>query len=390
MCANKVFIMFSVTVRKKMFRTAFTLLASGVLIFGGSLFSACADDAQRHYGLLCDIYSDYFKIGAATSSDMLNHEKDLLANFNSITSTYEMKWGVIEPQSSKYNYGGADRLLQWASEQNISVRGHCLVWYRNVPDWVAETAVNKETALALIDSHIRKTMTHFGGENIYCWDVVNEALHDNITKEQLESGNIYRNAKDDERHFARDGVFDWYAACGSDYIARALKTADQVCDENGYTGMQLFYNDYLLNQPLKRDACIQMVKELRAEGVRIDGIGMQAHYSLSSYTSDKRGWIKDFEAAVRAYTELGLDVNITELDIDTGEKKLSEKTEKLQAEMYGKIFDICRKYSKPWKNGAGCITGVTTWGVKDSDGNCKYLFDSDGNPKAAIDEITYF
>lgn len=384
--------MFSVTRRKRknLFKSAFALLASGVLLLGGSVFSACADDAQHHEGLLCDVYSDYFKIGAATSSGSLKYEEDVLTNFNSITSTYEMKWGALEPQSGKYTYGGADRLIQWASEQDVSVRGHCLVWYRNVPDWVTEAAVDKQTALDLIDSHIRKTMTHFGDENIYCWDVVNEALHDSITEEQLESGNLYRNAKDDERHFAREDVFDWYAVCGDDYIAQAFRTAAQVCDENGYTEMQLFYNDYLLNQPRKRDACVQMVKELQAEGVRIDGIGMQAHYSLSSYTSDKKGWIKDFEAAVKAYTGLGLDVHITELDIDTGEKQLSEETEKLQAEMYGKIFDVCRKYSKPWKSGAGCVTSVTTWGVKDSEGNCKYLFDAEGNPKAAVNEITYF
>ena len=161
--------MFSVTRRKRknLFKSAFALLASGVLLLGGSVFSACADDAQHHEGLLCDVYSDYFKIGAATSSGTLKYEEDLLTNFNSITSTYEMKWGALEPQSGKYTYGGADRLMQWASEQDVSVRGHCLVWYRNVPDWVTEAAVDKQTALDLIDSHIRKTMTHFGDENIY-------------------------------------------------------------------------------------------------------------------------------------------------------------------------------------------------------------------------------
>ena len=385
--------MFSVTRRKRknLFKSAFALLASGVLLLGGSVFSACADDAQHHEGLLCDVYSDYFKIGAATSSGSLKYEEDVLTNFNSITSTYEMKWGALEPQSGKYTYGGADRLMQWASEQDVSVRGHCLVWYRNVPDWVTEAAVDKQTALDLIDSHIRKTMTHFGDDVIYCWDVVNEALVDDPTEEQLASGEFYRSRENDPDRFG-DGHttkrYDFYGVCGRDYIWRSFSTADKVCREYGYDDMQLFYNDWFMHIPNKRDACVQMVKDMQADGVRIDGIGMQGHYWLSDYKEDKDAFVKNIEDAIKAYTGLGLDVHLTELEVIVG-KSLFGK-EKEQAELYGKIFDICRKYSTPWKEGAGTVTSVTLWGAVDTSEKKNYIFKSNHRPKKAYYEITDF
>lgn len=162
-----------------------------------------------------------------------------------------------------------------------------------------------------------------------------------------------------------------------------------MCKEYGYDDMKLFYNDWFLNIPLKREACVQMVRDMQADGVRIDGIGMQGHYYLEDYVNDKDGFVKNFEDAVRAYTGLGVDVQLTELEVNVS-GSMDRNTESLQAELYGKIFEICRKYSKPWCEGAGTVTNITLWGVADWDGYYSFLFNTSHRPKKAYYEVTDF
>ena len=158
--------------------------------------------------------------------------------------------------------------------------------------------------------------------------------------------------------------------------------------------VDLFYNDYGLNDPYKRQACLNLVQMLRDSGAPIDGIGMQAHYKLDSYTSDKTTWLKNFEDSVKAFTDAGLDVQITELDIRF-EGESTEELEREQGEMFGKIFQICRKYAKAGDKEHG-VTGVTTWGVQDGcngawdDGKYPLVFGTDKQPKKAFYEIMNF
>lgn len=375
------------------------ILKSSVIIFSSlflsinALFLTSCDGVSRvqHEGLLKDIYNDYFSVGAALSSNDFKNLDDLLPHYNSVTAMYEMKWGHLEPSEGYNYYNQADNFVKFAEARNLGIRGHTLVWYRNVPNWFINKKPSKEQALSYMQEYINKTIAHFKDAPIYAWDVVNEVLHDSITQEQLDSGNLYRNAIDDAKHFNRANVFDWYSTCGDDFIEIAFKTAEQACIDNGLSDMKLFYNDYSLNDPLKRDACVEMIQELLDNDVKVDGIGMQSHYYLSSYLSNKKKWIDNFDAAIKAYTGLGIEVQITELDIDPGVEELDEKTEKQQAEMYGKIFDVCRKYSTPWKEGAGTVTNVTTWGVIDnSNGGNKYIFDQSHQEKEAFKAITYF
>lgn len=363
----------------------------------GILYCSCGGSEgeeiprTQHEGYLKDIYKDYFTVGAALNSEDYESNADLLSHYNSVTAMYQMKWGHLEPEEGNRYYRQADKFIEYAKELGMGVRGHTLVWYRNVPDWFINKNLSKEQALEYMNEHIEETIAHFKDAPIYAWDVVNEALHDNITQEWLDSGNLYRNAIDDKKHFERDNVFDWYSLCGPEYIEQAFKSAEAACKANGLDDMKLFYNDYMLNVPPKRDACVKMIKGLLDKGIRVDGIGMQSHYTLSSYLKDKDGWIKNFEAAIKAYTDLGLEVHITELDIDPGVSVLTEEVEKQQAEMYGKIFDVCRKYSKPWREGSGKVTNVTTWGIADSKENgSKYIFDNARQPKEAFNAITYF
>ena len=358
---------------------------------------------------MADKYAEYFRIGAAVQAGKLaNGYGGLMKNFNSVTPENSMKWKNIEASEGVYTYNrsgdSADALVKWAKENNAGVRGHCLLWYKSLPAWLHDKFDSKPyseslkaSALGYIDRNIENVMKHFGN-GVYVWDVVNEALFNSVTASKLNDkthgiyGNIWR-TNDNMSASSSDWV-DWYKVCGGyEYIAHAFKKADEVRRANNLD-VDLFYNDYGLNDPYKRQACLNLVQMLRDSGAPIDGIGMQAHYKLDSYTADKTTWLKNFEDSVKAFTDAGLDVQITELDIRF-EGEITEELEREQGEMFGKIFQICRKYAKAGDKEHG-VTGVTTWGVQDGcngawdDGKYPLVFGTDKQPKKAFYEIMNF
>ncbi len=354
-------------------------------------------------------YADYFRIGAAVQAGKLSGGYgDLMENFNSITLENSMKWKNLEGTEGAYTFNksgdSADALIKWAKANGVGVRGHCLLWYKSLPAWLHDKFDGKEyseelkaSALGYIDRNIENVMEHFG-DDVYVWDVVNEALYNSVTASKLSDtskgvyGDIWR-TNDNMSPSSSDWV-DWYKVCGGyEYIAHAFKKADEVRKANDLS-VELYYNDYGLNDPYKRQACLNLVQMLRDSGAPIDGIGMQAHYKLDSYTANKTTWLKNFEDSVKAFIDAGLDVQITELDIRF-EGELTEELEREQGEMFGKIFEICRKYAKTEGKAHG-VTGVTTWGVQDgcngawTDGKYPLVFGTDMQPKKAYYEIMNF
>ncbi|MBP5242826.1 MAG: endo-1,4-beta-xylanase, partial [Clostridia bacterium] len=298
----------------------------------------------------------------------------------------------------------ADALISWAKANGVGVRGHCLLWYKSLPSWlhdefygVAYSESVKASAYEYIGNHIETVMEHFG-DDVYVWDVVNEALRNYVTAKNLTVtdgapyGDIWRtneNMSDTSSEWV-----DWFKVTGGyEYIAYAFKKAAEVRAEN-HLNVELYYNDYSLNDPNKRQACLNLIQMLKANNAPIDGIGMQAHYKLSDYTANKAGWIKNFEDSVKAFIEAGVDVQITELDIRF-DGVLTEQIEAEQAEMYGKIFEVVRKYAKT-KGVEHGVTGVTLWGVYDGCneawGKDQYplVFGSDKQPKQAYYAIIKF
>lgn len=380
---------------KRIFKTAV-----GIVFTAACAMSVCGcnggNGGDADDGLLKNIYKDYFPVGAAVKTGVLDLYEDLLPHFNSVSTEYEMKWAATQPSEGAFNFDLSDNIVDWAEQNGKMVRGHCLVWYKALPSWVLREGTTKEVALQRIRDHVYGVLEHFG-ERAYCWDVVNEALADLPKQYQLDSGEFYRTGAE----AAGVECGDWYALCGNDFIKEAFRAADDARKELGLD-IQLYYNDYGLNIPVKREACLKMLEEMLSEGIAVDGVGMQAHYYYGDFS------MKEFENSVKAYTELGLDVQLTELDIAVYPysnsvpeiyAELPETIAQIQAAMYGGIFDICRRYSAPWKEGAGTITGVTMWGVAD-DGthldsafgrkDWPLLFDEEHRPKLAFDAITEF
>lgn len=269
---------------------------------------------------LWEKYNQYFPIGYAIGAENIDKYKGTLdKHFNSFTCENEMKMYAIAPNSStQENYAAADNMLNYVRSQGKICRGHALVWHVGAPQWIT-SITDKQTLLREIENYVTRVVKHFG-DKVYCWDVCNEVIGDD---------NQYRPS--------------FYSVAGIDYIKTAFRAA-RAANPN----IKLFYNDYNMDKPQKRAKVMEMLRELIRDGVPIDGVGMQAHYDLK-YTT-----VAGVEQAIKDFASLGLEVQITELDIknygNTGTAK--------QAQLYGDLFALFRRYQ-------GTITGVTLWNVAD-------------------------
>lgn len=318
---------------------------------------------------LKEVYGDYFKIGAAIDYNNIEKYRDiLLKHFNSITPGNSMKPESTQPVEGKFLFDHADEVINFAIENGMDIRGHTLVWHSQTPAWFFKDEngdrVSREVALERMREHIFAVMGHYKGK-VKEWDVVNEPISD-----------------DDSSILRTDSP--WYQAIGEDYVKMAFIYAHEADPE-----AKLFINDYNIVAPGKRERFYNFVKGLLEEGVPIHGIGIQGHWQLDwpSY--------EDIRYALELFSGLGLEIQITEMDISIYSWNDSavyshppaELMEK-QAERYRKLFDLFKEYSD-------VITKVTIWGVADDDTwldnfpvpnrkNWPLLFDVNHQPKESF------
>jgi endo-1,4-beta-xylanase len=334
---------------------------------------------------LAQAYRSFFPIGAAVEpAVILSHAELLVGQVNGLVAENAMKWERIHPfagdDSASYSYADADAISDFAAAHEMKLRGHTLVWHNQTPKWVFENTdgspIAKEELHARVEGHIRNLLAHFRGK-IYCWDVVNEALSD--------GPEIWRTNS------------PWHRIAGSDddgdgipgYIVkafRAARTADPA--------VKLFYNDYNIDAGSKLEKAAMLAQKLKALGL-IDGIGIQGHWSL--YSPDE----ESVRLAIRRFSSLGLEVQITELDLSVFRRgdasslqSLPPSLEELQAARYGALFRVFREEAA-----AGNLSGVTFWGIADdhtwlddfpvkSRKDWPLPFDSSQKPKKAFKAIT--
>jgi endo-1,4-beta-xylanase len=334
-------------------------------------------------------YSAYFPIGTAVNSTTYTTHAPLIkAHFNSMTTENEMKWDALEPTENNFTYSGADTLVNFAMQNGMKIRGHTLVWHSQNPSWVFSNGSGgmptADVLLARMRNHITKVMQHFAGK-VYAWDVVNEAI--------MEDGS-YRDGT-----LSSDKASLWYEIIGPTYIAEAFKAA-HAADPKA----KLFYNDYYDYIPTKQQAIHDMIQGLLAQGIQVDGIGMQCHINIAPSTDPtNQGYYQDvghLEDAIKLYSSLGVAVQVTELDMSLyipgvtytsstyyTTATFTDALKNQQADRYAQFFQLFRNYRN-------VITGVTFWGIADdatwlsmfSSGRQDFplLFDINHNPKPAF------
>lgn len=268
---------------------------------------------------------------AVDNNDLSDSEyKTLLANtadFGQITPANSMKWDAIEPSRDQFTYEQGDVIADLAKTNGQKLRCHNLVWYNQLPSWVSNGGFDNATLISILQNHIKNEVTHYKGQCIQ-WDVVNEAISDN------GDGSL------------RSNVF--LETIGEAYIPIAFAAAAAADPD-----VKLYYNDYSIENPgAKSTAAQDIVKLVQSYGVKIDGVGLQSHFIVGSTPS-----LDDQLANMKAFTDLGVDVAITELDIRTDQPNNPSAYETQQATDYETTIKACEQTER-------CV-GVTLWDYTD-------------------------
>ena len=330
-------------------------------------------------------FKNAFFIGAALNVSNIEERNPLAASlitaqFNSISPENVMKCEVIHPGWDEYHFDLADKYVAYGMKHQMFIVGHTLIWHSQLSPFV-KNIKSSDSLLLFMTNHINTVAGRYAGK-VNSWDVVNEALN--------EDGSM------------RNSIF--LEKLGEDYIRKAFELTARAAPH-----AELYYNDYNNKKKKKRAGVIALVKKLRAAGTRIDGIGIQGHWSVQGPP------LKDIESSIQEYSALGLKISFTELDLtclpnpwdlkgsDVNQNYagspfmnpypngLPDSMQIKLATCYEDLFKLFIKYKDK-------IERVTFWGVNDGQSwlnnwpikgrtNYPLLFDRNFKPKPAFEKV---
>jgi len=258
----------------------------------------------------------------------------LAREYNMVEPEDAMKWWTLRPDAKSFDFRAGDEVVRFAQAHGMKIRGHCLAWDHNNPDWLAQGHFTSAQLSQLLHEHIATVMKHYAGQ-VFAWDVVNEAFDDN------------GNPRDSPWH-NQPGI--GLAGKGTAYVEQTFRWAREA-DPRAL----LFYNDnHGEGLDPKSDAIYAMVKDFRRRGVPIDGVGLQMH--ISNLDTDTAG----IASNIARLTALGIQVHITEFDVSLPLDSTGQATKNdllRQAEVYRAVVRACLR-------SPGC-TAIQTWGFTD-------------------------
>lgn len=358
------------------------------IIFAFTAFVLLASVQTMAQKTLGEATKGKFLFGVAVNTQQVNGvnpvETELIAKeFSTIVAENCMKPQPMQPEENKYKWEDADKLVAFGEKNKQVVTGHCLIWHSQIGRWFFIDADGKDVSPEVLKErmrqHISTVVAHYKGR-VLGWDVVNEAFEDN---------GKYRNSK-------------FYQILGKDFIKYAFQFAHEA-DPNA----ELYYNDYNVEKAAKCDAIVELVKELRAEGCRIDAVGSQAHMHMNSPT------LEDTETSFKKLKAAGVKILITEWDISilpspydganisTGFKYSKEMDpyrdaipDSVQQHWNKRVLDMFGLFLKY----NDVVDRVTVWGLNDNTtwlnnfpirGRKDYpvLFDCNNQPKPVVAEM---
>ena len=363
------------------------ILSSLILTLGVSCKQHSSNDESIAMSLK-DSKADSYLMGVALNTNQVAGNDSLALgiikqHFNSIVAEDCMKSETIHPEEDVYNFGPADEFVQFGEDNNMFIVGHCLIWHSQLSPWfcVDEEGnnVSPEVLKQRMKDHIYTIVGRYKGR-IQGWDVVNEGINDDGT---------YRNSK-------------FYQILGEEYIPLAFQYAHEADPD-----AELYYNDYSMFVPSRRDGVIKMVKNLKDRGLRIDAIGMQGHYVMGSPTPE------EVEESIIKFGELETKVMFTEFDMallprnvqgadisarEDGRDAVNPYADALPENVSQEWNNWMKSYFDMFERNKDVISRVSMWGLTDGDswlnnwpirGRTDYalLFDRDYQPKPFVVEI---
>ena len=301
-----------------------------------------------------------FYVGAAVAAAPLRNEEPyqdtLRREFNLIVAENAFKWDAIHPAQGTYNFADADALVAFAEANHMRIRGHTLVWHNQLPGWLTSGNFTRDELISLLRDHISTVMGRYKGR-VLAWDVVNEAI-------------------DDATSGLRTSSF-WYQKIGPDYIRMAFEFAHEADP-----AAKLYYNDYgAEDMGRKADAVYALLRDLKAGGVPVDGVGWQMHVVNGFRITDAN------RQNAERLQALGLEMMVTELDV-RARLPLSAADQQTQAESYGEVADFCMRQPNCKALVMWGFTDKYSWvpGVFAGMGDA-LIFDTNYQPKPAYQSL---
>jgi len=314
-------------------------------------------------GTLKGRYRSFFLVGNVISPrDIGTARFDALKkHFDIVTAENAMKPLYLQREQGVFTFDEADDMVNAALNADLRVHGHTLAWHQQSPEWINREGISREEAIENLITHAKTVADHFRGR-VVSWDVLNEAIIDNPANPQDWRAALRR--------------VPWYNAIGEEYIAIVFRAAREADPE-----ALLYYNDYNMDNPNKALAVYSMVKELNEQNPDvlgrplIDGVGMQGHYRVGVK-------LENVAASLQRFASLGVQVSITELDVQAGANyRLTGEQAIQQGAVYARLFALFREHAK-------VLGRVTIWGLDDGTSwramTSPTLFDRDLQEKPAF------
>ena len=338
---------------------------------------------------LKDEFASYFRVGNIFNRGTISNsgiQGIILKDHNAVECENETKPDATLVQSGssdtniKVSLNSCAAICDFCVKNGLSFRGHTLVWHSQTPEWFFKSNlqqsgswVDKNTMNKRMESYIQHMFEAFATQypdlDLYAYDVCNECISDNGNGGPRGGG--YGNGNSPWVQVYGDNSFIEQA------FTYARKYAPSTC--------KLFYNDYNEFADGKKNSIINSIlKPLSAKGV-LDGMGMQSHVNAAA--SNAWGDTNSYLKAMDDYLNLGIEVQVTELDISVENGKYSYQD---QANKYKAIFQHAMQWNSSHNNK---VTLVQIWGPNDanswlSSGSNGLLYDGSNQPKAAYTALT--
>lgn len=232
-------------------------------------------------------------------------------NFTRVVFENDLKW---ESWDNPANHPKILQASDWLRARNIEIRGHNLIWpsWKLMPRDLKTLKDNPEALRKRIGSHIQDEVSTMKGR-VVDWDVINEPYNNHDVMDVLGDGEMIA----------------WFK------LARSFDPE-----------VKLYLNDFSILSAGGLDKSHQdhfekTLRFLKDGGAPITGLGMQSHFGGTPTPPERMLSILD------RYAAIGLDIAITEHDIDT-------EDEQLQAE-FTRDF-LTTVFSHP------SVVSILTWG----------------------------
>ena len=294
--------------------------------------------------LMRDGFFDNHQIYNGAIDNILKTEYNALVTGNKLKMANILRERPDDPfniKISDLNTNNIDRFVDYSNKHNMKKRGHVMVWYKQIPNWLEEESVNwsSQQIYNFTESYIRALSKYTVGK-IDEWDVLNEAIVFN----GYRTNTWYEKVNSEENDNGEIGYLTFFS-----------KLFKWAREENA--DVKLFYNDYGIEEfgTPKNNLMRIMVKDLKTQlNTPIDGVGLQSHFKLENMNSL---FMENLGNTIDDLGNSGFIANLTELDIRICDG-ISQGIQE-QKDAYKQI--VLTAFSKP-----NCNT-ILIWGSSDID-----------------------